>query len=141
MTLKTFDNGEQAYEYDCPLCLNDWLSPTEYKVTVGGRERMCVDCIHRYIKASNHLQELKEQHEPMFTYHEEQVLGLRFGLDGKGFKTLEQVGKTLGVTRERIRQVEAKAIAKMDVAPKSQLEILEKLKEEHQWKTSAYTIG
>ena len=52
MTLKTFDNGEQAYEYDCPLCLNDWLSPTEYKVTVGGRERMCVDCIHRYIKAS-----------------------------------------------------------------------------------------
>lgn len=141
MTMKTFENGEQAYEYDCPLCLNEWLSPIYYQVTLGEKERLCSDCIHRYINATTHLKQLGEAHKPMFTYHEEQVLGLRFGLDGEGFKTLEEVGRRLGVTRERIRQVEAKALAKMDVEPKSQLEIQERLKEEHQWKTSAYTIG
>jgi RNA polymerase primary sigma factor len=41
------------------------------------------------------------------------VVSLRFGLDGSGEKTLEEVGTMFGVTRERIRQMEAKALLKL----------------------------
>ena len=44
---------------------------------------------------------------------EARVLQLRFGLeDGRG-RTLEEVGRVFGVTRERIRQIEAKALRKL----------------------------
>ena len=44
---------------------------------------------------------------------EEQVLRLRYGLDDGAPKTLEEVGKIFEVTRERIRQIEVKAINKL----------------------------
>ena len=44
---------------------------------------------------------------------EQQVLRMRFGLDDDTPKTLEEIGKVFGVTRERIRQKEAKAIRKL----------------------------
>lgn len=44
---------------------------------------------------------------------ESKVLSLRFGLDGGSARTLEEVGKVFGVTRERIRQIEAKALRKL----------------------------
>ena len=47
------------------------------------------------------------------TEREEQVLRLRFGLDDGSPKTLEEVGQMFGVTRERIRQIEAKALRKL----------------------------
>ena len=47
------------------------------------------------------------------TEREEQVLRLRFGLDDGSCKTLEEVGQMFGVTRERIRQIEAKALRKL----------------------------
>lgn len=44
---------------------------------------------------------------------EEKVLRLRYGLDGGSPKTLEEVGKEFNVTRERIRQIEVKALRKL----------------------------
>ncbi len=41
------------------------------------------------------------------------VIDLRFGMDGGGLRTLEEVGSTLGLTRERVRQLEARAIRKL----------------------------
>ena len=45
------------------------------------------------------------------TPREEKVLRLRFGIDDGHQRTLEEVGKEFNVTRERIRQIEAKAFA------------------------------
>jgi RNA polymerase primary sigma factor len=44
---------------------------------------------------------------------EQEIVRLRFGLDGGRAKTLEEVGQEFGVTRERIRQIEAKTLAKL----------------------------
>ena len=47
------------------------------------------------------------------TEREQKVLRLRFGLDDGRARTLEEVGKEFNVTRERIRQIEAKALRKL----------------------------
>ena len=47
------------------------------------------------------------------TAREEKVLSLRFGLEDGHPRTLEEVGKEFNVTRERIRQIEAKALRKL----------------------------
>ena len=44
---------------------------------------------------------------------EQKVVRLRFGLDDGQMRTLEEVGKEFGVTRERVRQIESKTLAKL----------------------------
>ena len=59
---------------------------------------------------------LKEQVEAVLdslTGRERRVLQLRFGLEDGRARTLEEVGKEFNVTRERIRQIEAKALRKL----------------------------
>jgi RNA polymerase primary sigma factor len=59
---------------------------------------------------------LKEQLSEVLdtlTEREQKVLRLRFGLDDSRARTLEEVGKEFNVTRERIRQIEAKALRKL----------------------------
>ena len=59
---------------------------------------------------------LKEQLNEVLhtlTPREEQVLKLRFGLEDGRTRTLEEVGKVFNITRERIRQIEAKALRKL----------------------------
>ena len=66
-------------------------------------------------EAASH-QLLKEQVEAVLdslTRRERRVLQLRFGLEDGRSRTLEEVGKEFNVTRERIRQIEAKALRKL----------------------------
>jgi len=66
-------------------------------------------------EAASH-QLLKEQVEAVLdslTGRERRVLQLRFGLEDGRARTLEEVGKEFNVTRERIRQIEAKALRKL----------------------------
>jgi RNA polymerase primary sigma factor len=50
------------------------------------------------------------------------VLARRFGLDGEAPQTLEEVGASLGITRERVRQLESRALRELRmVAPGLQL--------------------
>ena len=51
---------------------------------------------------------------------EQQVMRLRFGLDDGQIRTLEEVGREFGVTRERIRQIESKTLAKLRHPTRSQ---------------------
>ncbi|OGF74416.1 RNA polymerase sigma factor RpoD [Candidatus Giovannonibacteria bacterium RIFCSPHIGHO2_02_FULL_46_20] len=62
---------------------------------------------HRLLK--NHIREILVDLMP----REQKILCMRFGLDDGITHTLEEVGKEFGVTRERIRQIEAKAIEKI----------------------------
>jgi len=47
------------------------------------------------------------------TPREEMIISMRFGLDGNGEHTLEEVGKVFSVSRDRIRQIEAKGLRKL----------------------------
>ena len=71
------------------------------------------------IVASNLLKEQLIKVLDTLTPREEKVLRLRYGLDDGKPRTLEEVGKEFNVTRERIRQIEAKALRKLRNPSKS----------------------
>jgi RNA polymerase primary sigma factor len=56
----------------------------------------------------------------MLTHRERNIIELRFGLKGGHPRTLEEVGQSFGLTRERIRQIEAKTLAKLKSYRESQ---------------------
>jgi len=66
------------------------------------------------------LHEAVEQVLGELSEREQEIVRMRFGLDGAQAKTLEEVGREFGVTRERIRQIEAKTLAKLRHPQRSQ---------------------
>ncbi len=60
------------------------------------------------------------------TPREATILRMRFGLGGAGEHSLEQVGERFGVTRERIRQIEAKALARLKLRARDLVSFLER---------------
>jgi len=66
------------------------------------------------------LQEQTESVLKTLTPREEQIIKMRFGVGDGSERTLEEVGQSFGVTRERIRQIEAKALRKLRHASRSQ---------------------
>ncbi len=59
------------------------------------------------------LQDLLDRSLEDLSERERKIIRLRFGLSGKSPLTLEEIGKILGITRERVRQIQNKAIVKM----------------------------
>ncbi len=70
--------------------------------------------------ASNDLKERVREVLKDLSPREEKVLKMRFGIDVASEHTLEEVGKDFGVTRERIRQIEVKAIRKLRHSSRSE---------------------
>jgi RNA polymerase primary sigma factor len=54
------------------------------------------------------------------TPRERRVLELRYGLDGQHPRTLDEVGRTFNVTRERVRQIENQSLKKLQALAESQ---------------------
>jgi len=75
--------------------------------------------------ARNLLKERLKEISAELTPRERKILAMRFGLEDGVTHTLEEVGKEFGVTRERIRQIQAKALEKI-----RQLRALKKLKDD-----------
>jgi RNA polymerase primary sigma factor len=68
------------------------------------------------VEEAGNLQNLREQLAlalQRLSTREQEILRLRYGLDDNQFRTLEEVGKKLGITRERVRQIEAKVLRKL----------------------------
>jgi RNA polymerase primary sigma factor len=103
--------------------------PVSLETPVGDGESMYADLIediHSERPDETTSQKLrgKELAEAMLRLNPRmrRVLALRFGLDGEQPQTLEEVGAGLGITRERVRQLEARALRELRaVAPDLEL--------------------
>jgi len=94
--------------------------PTSFEALIGKEEDSCLgDLIefegetpNDYVERSLSLENLEKILMTLSGKKDRDVLSLRYGLDDGQEKTLEEIGQTLGVTRERIRQIEKKALLK-----------------------------
>lgn len=76
---------------------------------IEDRESVSPDEAATYQLLKEHINEVLE----LLTPREQRILKMRFGLDGGRSHTLEETGQEFGVTRERIRQIESKALLKL----------------------------
>lgn len=66
-----------------------------------------------YVNDVSLVEQVYEIMQETLTDREDKVIRMRYGLDGNEPMTLEEVGQEFNVTRERVRQIQAKAIRKM----------------------------
>lgn len=125
-------NGEIARELqltDSELCealqfsaeaasLNQPIDDNGELVLADVLEQKSLPPVDSALEASS-LQERVEVAFDSLEHQEEQVLRLRFGLDDDTPRTLHEIGLMLGLSRERIRQIEAKALGKLRGCPQS----------------------
>ncbi|MBI1911371.1 MAG: sigma-70 family RNA polymerase sigma factor [Deltaproteobacteria bacterium] len=98
--------GKKSYSLEAFLpdgsdqSLLDKLEDTSYPTPLE-----LIDRFRKATKVNNWLCMLDE--------NESRIIKLRFGIETEGPKTLEEIGKAFGVTRERVRQIEARALDKL----------------------------
>jgi RNA polymerase sigma factor (sigma-70 family) len=109
----------QGYGRD-PVSLHEIVWMSEDGVLVAHElGEVIVDADADFLEAVEQnmfLGQLQQQLESLLdalSEREASVIRMRYGLDGGGLRTLDQIGDTFGVTRERIRQIETKTMAKL----------------------------
>ena len=105
-TRRVLDIGRQPISLDRPIGESEDASFGEFVEDHG--------CENPFKLASNGL--LREKIESLLktlTYREREIIRLRYGLDDGYSYTLEEVGRLFKITRERVRQIEAKAVGKL----------------------------
>jgi RNA polymerase primary sigma factor len=107
---------------DDAISLETPLSGDEEKDTlIDFIEDKKVGSLSSRIEEENLREELKEILSSCLNPREEKILAMRFGLEDEITHTLEETGKAFGVTRERIRQIEAKTLEKLRRNPRIEL--------------------
>ncbi len=93
------------FDKDAPVSVGE-VHRAAQRVSIGSFEDEVLDRVTR----EQHEDSLEEVISRL-TPREQEILRLRFGLDRGAPRTLQEIGDQFGLTRERIRQIEAKAIA------------------------------
>lgn len=121
------DNQDVRYTmcYKCPRCELDFMGTgiADYCYHCGQALWWGDEPNPAWISTTNPDYELvriglrveKSEWLKLLTEREAHILVLRYGLDGNGKRTYEQIGKEYGVTRERIRQIVHKALRKLRI--------------------------
>ena len=128
-TLRSWPRQEEAEEIAAALDIDVYeLFPEELRDAVASRLpsniRISVPLralpagiqVSQLTEALAESEDLRQQIKSAvssLTLREQKVLRLRYGLDDEGARTLEQVGRVFGVTKARIREIEAKALRKL----------------------------
>ena len=92
------------------------------KLIAGPLVYICDECVQRctnVVKDEDTLRETTTRASVSLTPREERVLRMRFGIGMNTDHTLEEVGKQFSVARERVRQIEAKALRKLKYPSRS----------------------
>ncbi len=106
---------------DCIRLFYQFIKTTSLDIPIGEDEDITLGELVPYegersvedIATQQLLRERLEDVLQTLTSREQKVLRLRFGLDDGRERTLEQIGQEFGVTRERVRQIETKALRKL----------------------------
>jgi RNA polymerase primary sigma factor len=97
---------KKTYSIERPMGENnDYFLIDTIEDTSTVSPSVLLEDINKYELVSKWLNSLSE--------NERKIIGMRFGLDDKDPQTLDVIGRSFGVTRERIRQIEAKALEKL----------------------------
>ena len=111
-----FETDVQSLNAKCNVRSTD---PVETETEIGDfvvDERNPFDELERNIRNGELRKLIKQLNDP----RAERILYLRYGLDGGDYKTLDEIGNMYGVTRERVRQLESKALEKLTKLVKQQ---------------------
>jgi RNA polymerase primary sigma factor len=98
--IRIYNGAQQNDTTDAAWSLDEML--TDRNVKAPGAEMVEHDELHQVL----HLMDKMDKREAT-------VLRMRFGLDDEGPKTLKEIGERLGLTRERVRQIESEALNKL----------------------------
>jgi RNA polymerase primary sigma factor len=105
---EVLNNNKNIISLDSPIKDDEDGSLVEFIPSDDTLNDIVIDEVEKH-----NLQEKIDEVLSFLTDQEEEVLRSRFGLGESEPKTLEEIGKIFGVTRERIRQIEAKALRKL----------------------------